>query len=64
LIILGVWGAKPPIEKKKIKKVSCQKSRENGTLMTQIVMIKYDFIIGVYLLNQRPLRSNCILMER
>jgi hypothetical protein len=30
---------------------------KNGTLMPQIVMIKYDFIIGVYLLNQRHLRS-------
>jgi hypothetical protein len=29
----------------------------NGTLMTQMVMIKYDFIISDYHLNQRHLRS-------
>jgi len=36
-------GGEAP-HQKKIKKVSCQKSRENGTLMTQIIMIEYDFI--------------------
>ena len=29
----------------------------NGTLMAQMVMIRYDFIISDYHLNQRPLRS-------
>ena len=29
----------------------------NGTLITQMVMIRYDFIISDYRLNQRPLRS-------
>jgi hypothetical protein len=29
----------------------------NGTLITQMVMINYDFVISVYLLNQRHLRS-------
>jgi len=29
----------------------------NGTLITQMIMIKYDFIISDYHLNQRPLRS-------
>jgi uncharacterized protein YutD len=28
-----------------------------GTLITQMVMIKYDFIISDYHLDQRPLRS-------
>jgi len=29
----------------------------NGTLITQMVMIRYDFIISDHHLNQRPLRS-------
>jgi hypothetical protein len=56
LIIWGVWGAKPPIEKKN-KKSILSKKQGNGTLMTQMVMIRHDFIISDHHLNQRHLRS-------
>ena len=37
--------------------VLCVLLHFNGTLITQMVMIRYDFIISDYHLNQRPLRS-------